>query len=117
MKAISLISALLLVAASGAQAQGMSLPAPAKPANSEASAGGKSAVPLVDAEVRKVDVQKGVIVLKHGDITNLGMPAMTMGFDVANKTMLKGLKVGDKVKFQVEMVDNRPLVTELKPAR
>jgi Cu/Ag efflux protein CusF len=114
MKAISLISALLLVATSGAQAQGMSMPMPAK---SQASANGKSAVPLVDAEVQKLDLQKGVIVLKHGDITNLGMPAMTMGFDVANKTMLKGLKVGDKVKFQVEMVDNRPLVTELKPAR
>jgi Cu/Ag efflux protein CusF len=114
MNAISLISALLLVAATGAQAQGMSMPMQEKPA---ASASGKSAKAMVDAEVQKLDAKKGTVVLKHGEITNLGMPAMTMGFDVANKKMLKGIKAGDKVKFHAEMVGGKTMVTELKPVR
>ena len=45
------------------------------------------------------------------------MPAMTMGFDVANKKMLEGLKVGDKVRFQAEMVKGKATVTELQAVR
>jgi Cu/Ag efflux protein CusF len=113
MKATYLFSVLMLVAA-GANAQGMSMPMPTNPA---ASAAAKSTVPLVDAEVKKVDVQKGLIVLNHGDIPNLGMPAMTMGFDIADKKMLKGIKAGQKVKFQAEMVGGKATVTELKKER
>jgi Cu(I)/Ag(I) efflux system membrane protein CusA/SilA len=113
MKAIYLFSVLMLLAA-GANVQGMSMPMPAKPA---ASAAAKSSMPLVDAEVKKVDAKKGLIVLNHGDIPNLGMPAMTMGFDIADKKMLKGVKVGQKVKFQAEMVDRKATVTELKQVR
>lgn len=71
-------------------------------------------MPLVDGEVRKVDLSKGLVVLRHGDIPNLAMPGMTMGFEVADRKMLDGLKTGDKVKFQVEMVKGKATVTELK---
>lgn len=111
MKLTYLLSALVLVAAASAQAQGMSMPM--KPAASAA----KAAMPLVDAEVKKVDIEKGLIVLNHGDLPNLGMPAMTMGFGVADKKMLKDVKVGQKVKFQAEMIGGKATVTELKPAR
>ena len=114
MKATCLVSALLLVVASAAQAQGMSMPMPEKRA---ASPAGESAMPLVNGEVRKVDAAKGLVVLKHGDLPNLGMPAMTMGFDVAEPNMLKGLKVGQKVKFQAEMVGGKATVTELRRIR
>jgi Cu(I)/Ag(I) efflux system membrane protein CusA/SilA len=110
MKVRYLVSALVVVAAAGAQAQGMSMPM--KPAASAT----KSTMPLVDAEVKKVDLEKGLIVLNHGAIPNLGMPAMTMGFDIADKKMLKGVKVGQKVKFQAEMVGGKATVTELKRA-
>ena len=69
---------------------------------------------LVQGEVRKVDVAKGLVVLRHGDIPNLAMPPMTMGFDVADPRMLDGLKVGDKVSFQAEMVKGNATVIELK---
>lgn len=111
MKITHLLSALALLAASSAHAQGMSMSMPMKPA---ASAPAKSSMPLVDAEVKKVDLNKAMVVLKHGDIPNLGMPGMTMGFDVADKKMLKGLKAGQKVKFQAEMVAGKATVTELK---
>jgi Cu/Ag efflux protein CusF len=106
-----LFCALVLVAAGGVQAQGMSMPKkPATPMT-------RSTMPLVDAQVKRVDVEKGLIVLNHGDIPNLGMTAMTMGFDVADKTMLKGIKTGQKVRFQAEMVDGKATVTQLERVR
>ena len=84
---------------------------PKKPSAPSATA--SAPMPLVDGEVRKIDIDKGLIVLKHGDLPNLGMPPMTMGFDVADKKMLDGLKVGDKVRFQAEMVNGKATVTEL----
>ena len=84
---------------------------PMKPAASASA----STMPLVDGEVRKVDIQKNLVVLRHGDIPNLAMPAMTMGFEVSDKKMLDGLKVGDKVKFQAESIKGKAMVTELKP--
>lgn len=72
------------------------------------------AMPIVQGEVRKVDLAKGLVVLRHGDIPNLAMPPMTMGFDVADPRMLDSLKVGDKVRFQSEMVKGMATVIELK---
>lgn len=108
------LSASLLLAAGLVKAQccagGMSMPMnPSTPAS-----GASAPMALVDGEVRKVDLEKGLIVLKHGDLPNLAMPAMTMGFDVADKKMLEGLTVGDKVRFQAEMVNGKATVTELK---
>jgi Cu(I)/Ag(I) efflux system membrane protein CusA/SilA len=99
---------LALAAAAPAVAQQAAKPASAKPSG---------AMPLVDAEVLKVDAAKGLIVLKHGDLPNLAMPPMTMGFDVVDKAILSGIKAGDKIQFQAEMKDGKAMVTELKPRR
>lgn len=112
MRIIRLLPVVLFAAAAAANAQTMSMPM--KPA---ASASAGMAMPLVDGEVIKVDAAKGLIVLKHGDIPNLSMPAMTMGFDVADKKMLKGLKAGNKVRFQAQVVRGKATVTELHPGR
>ena len=55
MKVTHILSTLVLVAATGAHAQGMSMPT--KPAASTA----KSALPLVDGEVKKIDMAKGLL--------------------------------------------------------
>ena len=55
--------------------------------------------------------------LKHGDIPNLAMPAMTMGFDVADRKMLTQVKTGDKVRFHVEVMKGKPTVTHLENVR
>jgi Cu(I)/Ag(I) efflux system periplasmic protein CusF len=55
-----------------------------------------------EAEVRKVDKSTGKITLKHGEIRNLDMPAMTMVFGVTDKTMLDKVKAGDKVRFTAD---------------
>ncbi|MES2226768.1 MAG: copper-binding protein [Pseudomonadota bacterium] len=107
----TLIAAALLGTTGLSMAQSMQMPM--KPAASASA----SAMPLVNGEVRKLDPATGLIVLRHGDIPNLAMPAMTMGFDIADKMMLDGFKVGDKVRFQAEMVKGKATVTELKSAK
>lgn len=107
----ALTAAALAATASHVAAQGT--PMPARPT----AAASASAMPLVDGEIRKLDPAAGLVVLKHGDIPNLGMPGMTMGFTVADKKMLNGLKVGDKVRFQAEMIRGTATVTELKPVK
>lgn len=74
------------------------------------------AMPLVQGDVPKVDVAKGLVVLRHDDVLNLAMPPMTMAFDVADSQMFDGLKACDKVSFQAEMVKGKPTVTELEHA-
>jgi Cu(I)/Ag(I) efflux system protein CusF len=52
------------------------------------SFGAFAASHLTDAEVRKVDTDAGKLTLKHGQIKDLDMPAMTMVFQVKDKTVL-----------------------------
>jgi Cu/Ag efflux protein CusF len=82
-----------------------------------AAAAAQGKLPLVDAEVKKLDPVKGTIVLKHQDIPNLGMMGMTMQFDIADRKMLAGVKPGDKVRFTADMVGGRPTVKELHANR
>jgi len=109
MKTLATLTAGLLIGSTGhLMAQSMQMPMkPSAPASTV------SAMPLVNGEVRKLDPATGLIVLRHGDIPNLAMPAMTMGFEIVDKKMLDGFKVGDKVRFQAEMVKGKATVTEL----
>ena len=69
---------------------------------------------MTDAEVRKVDKDSQKITLKHGDIKNLGMPGMTMVFEVKDAAMLDNVKAGDKVRFSAENVDGSIVVTSIE---
>ncbi|MFJ2987423.1 copper-binding protein [Collimonas sp. NPDC087041] len=50
-------------------------------------------------EVKKIDKEAGKITIKHGPLTNLDMPPMTMVFRVKDPAMLDQVKVGDKINF------------------
>ncbi|MBT9567200.1 MAG: copper-binding protein [Thiobacillus sp.] len=69
---------------------------------------------LADAEVKKVNKDQGKITLKHGPIENLGMPGMTMVFQVQNAGALDQVKAGDKVRFHAEKINGALTVTELE---
>ena len=71
---------------------------------------------LTDGEVRKVDKETGKLTLKHGVIKNLDMPAMTMVFQVKDKTVLDKLQPGDKVKFKALNEDGKFTATEIEKA-
>ena len=70
--------------------------------------------PLSQGEVRKVDAAAQKITLRHGPIASIGMPPMTMVFEVENVELLEGVSAGEKVKFQVQQQGNRYIVTELQ---
>ncbi len=74
-------------------------------------------LPLVDAEVRKIDLDGRKLNLKHGEIKNLDMHAMTMTFKVAESIPLDAVKVGDKLKVTIEKVGGAFTVTSLLPAQ
>ncbi|MGA0609534.1 copper-binding protein [Caldimonas sp. KR1-144] len=67
-----------------------------------------------DGEVRKIDKAQAKITLKHGEIKNLEMPAMTMVYRVKDPAVLETLQVGDKVKFHAEKVGGQYTVTEIR---
>ena len=69
-----------------------------------------------EGEVRKIDRAQGKLTLKHGEIKNLDMPAMTMAFRVADAKMLDGLAEGAKVRFDVEKRNGQYTVVKLSPA-
>ena len=56
----------------------------------------------------------GEVTIKHGEIKNLHMTAMTMMFGVKEKTMLDKLRVGDKVKFKAIEKSGTLMITEIK---
>jgi Cu(I)/Ag(I) efflux system periplasmic protein CusF len=74
---------------------------------------------LVAGEVKKIDEAAGKVTLKHGPIKNLNMDdeEMTMVFRVADPAMLKQVKAGDKVQFEVERQTGGLTVTKLQKAK
>ena len=75
------------------------------------------AADMTDGEVRKVDKEGKKLTIKHGEIKNLDMPAMTMVFQVKDPAMLDKVKPGDKVRFVAENASTGLVVTELHPAK
>ena len=55
---------------------------------------------LTEGEIRKVDKEARKLTIRHGPITNLDMPAMTMVFQVEDPGVLDTLKAGDKIRFR-----------------
>ena len=76
-----------------------------------------AAVEMTNGEVKKIDKEAGKITLRHGELKNLGMGAMTMVFRVKDPAMLTQVKTGDKVKFVAERVDGAFTVVQLVPAK
>lgn len=86
----------------------------AKPVPAASAASSPTELPLVDGEVRKIDLVQGKLTLKHGPIPNLEMGAMTMVFRVARPSLMEGLQVGSKLRFRVERVQGQLTVTAIQ---
>ncbi len=59
---------------------------------------------LTDATVKSVDTGTGMVMLQHGAMANISMPAMTMAYKAKDATMAKSVQAGDKVHVRVENV-------------
>lgn len=64
--------------------------------------------------VRKVDKDRGKLTLRHGPLSNLDMPAMTMIFRVTEPAWLEQVKPGDHIHFQADKVNGKLTVTRLE---
>jgi Cu(I)/Ag(I) efflux system protein CusF len=96
-----LLASFLIACAAGALAQA---PAPA------------DSMPMTAGEVRKVDLETKKITLRHEEIKNLGMPQMTMVFQVKDPALLEKVKVGDRVRFTAEKLGGAYTVTTIEAA-
>ncbi|MES2237167.1 MAG: copper-binding protein [Pseudomonadota bacterium] len=72
------------------------------------------AAAATEGVVKKIDKDAGKITIKHGPISNLQMPGMTMVFRVADPAMLNQVKEGDKVKFHVEKMNGALTITKIE---
>lgn len=70
---------------------------------------------MSQGEVRKIDKGAGKITLKHSELKNLQMPAMSMVFRVKDPAMLEQVKVGDQVHFVAEKVGGQFTLTRIEP--
>lgn len=117
MKSLLLVAA-LSTASLSALAQGMNMDhsshhgETAKPPASATS----NASELAEGEVRRVDRDQKKITLRHGEIKSLGMPPMTMVFQLADPAWIDQYKVGDKVRFDVEQINGAYTVVRMEKA-
>jgi Cu/Ag efflux protein CusF len=72
------------------------------------------ATDLSEGEIRKVDKGAARLTIKHGELKNLDMPAMTMVFQVKDKAWLDKLKAGDKLRFRAEKLGSDYVVTVIE---
>jgi Cu(I)/Ag(I) efflux system periplasmic protein CusF len=113
-----MLAILGIVAATSAQAQGMHHDHGAGHAHGiqEQAAADPSELPQVEGEVRRVNTRANTLSLRHGDIPNLGMPPMTMVFQVGDAGLLEGLQVGDRVLVTIDQIDGAYTVLSIQPA-
>jgi Cu/Ag efflux protein CusF len=72
--------------------------------------------PTSSGVVTKLDKEAQKVTLKHSEIKNLDMPAMTMAFRVRDAQLLSDLAVGDRVRFIAERVDGQYVLTAISKA-
>lgn len=90
---------LIAVSACSPEADKQTTTAPKEAAGATASSEvqhGKS-----EGKITAIDTAKGTVTLDHGEIPELQWPPMAMGFE-ASADLLKGLKVGDRVAFELD---------------
>lgn len=76
-----------------------------------------AAAQSVNGTVTKIDESQSKLTINHGPIKNLDMDGMTMVFRAGDPAMLKGLKAGDKIKFDADRVNGQITVTKLQKAQ
>ena len=81
------------------------------------SSGAFAADAQTDGEIRKVDKDAAKLTIRHAELKDLGMPAMTMVFRVQDKAMLSKVVAGDKVRFTAAKVDGALTVTALESVK
>ncbi|GGH56431.1 hypothetical protein GCM10010975_15100 [Comamonas phosphati] len=83
----------------------------------EAPAAAGQEMMLTAGEVTRVDARGGKLTIRHEDIKNLDMPAMTMVFPLADPQQASQLKPGDSIRFRAEQVNGVLTLTRVERAQ
>ena len=59
----------------------------------------------------------GSVNITHGPVESLGWPGMTMDFQVKDKALLKGLKAGQKISFDIAKGASGYVITAISIAK
>ncbi|MDI7776535.1 copper-binding protein [Asticcacaulis sp. EMRT-3] len=65
--------------------------------------------------ITAIDIKAGKLTIQHGPIPAVGWPAMTMAFKATPATLLKMVKVGQKIAFDVKVTGMVGEVTAIAP--
>lgn len=72
--------------------------------------------PYARGIIRKIDLTKGTLTLRHDPVKHLNLPGSTHVFLVKNAGLLQHLKAGDAVQFKLEQQEGAPVITDLRKA-
>jgi Cu/Ag efflux protein CusF len=72
------------------------------------------AVEWVNGEIVRIDTARNRIVMKHEYIPSIKMHAMTMPFGISSGLSVDSYKPGDKVRFQIKVVDGTLDITTME---
>jgi Cu(I)/Ag(I) efflux system periplasmic protein CusF len=72
---------------------------------------------MVKGEITKIDEAQAKLTIKHEPIKKFDMDAMTMVFKAADPAMLKAVKAGDKVQFNLDKVNGQFTVTKIEKTK
>jgi Cu/Ag efflux protein CusF len=67
--------------------------------------------------IESIDAGEGVVTLEHEAIKSLRWPKMVMDFKAQDPALLKGLKEGDPVEFDLVKMGKEYRVTRIAPLR
>lgn len=93
---------------------GSAVPA-AAPTTAPAAAATAEAV-MTAGEITRVDKRASKLTIRHEDIKNLDMPAMTMVFGLKDSTQVAQFNPGDKVRFHVQDEGGSLTITRIERA-
>lgn len=63
-------------------------------------------------EIRRIDAPAGKITIKHGAISALDLPAITLVYQI-DQQLLTDMQPGDKIKFTARRVDGQYVITKI----
>lgn len=74
----------------------------------------KSGHDMTEGQVRRINREKGTVMIEHGEIPNLNMPPMAMMFHVEDTDVLNSLKPGDTIRFKALHKDRKFIATDIQ---
>jgi Cu(I)/Ag(I) efflux system periplasmic protein CusF len=72
---------------------------------------------MIDGQVTKIDESAGKITIRHGPVKKFDMDAMNMVFRVKDAAMLKAVKTGEKIKFDIDRINGQFTVIKIEKAK